>query len=97
MENTLLINNVTTDRVWFAWITAADKVANLDYLVSFQPNKSIKVFVVNDYHALITVDKNDKRHAFDLIEITDSNLGKKLSNKFKDHEFHQNPVNYGSY
>ena len=111
-ENVVLWNNPKNDGVWRAWVMSKEKALNIEYAVAFI-NGNHKAYLVNDSYRIIRefgmnhLDevlysehnnvKLQQREVFDLTEITESRVGKKLIAKFKDHTFGQNPVNYASY
>ena len=112
LNNVALWNNPKNDGVWRAWVMSKEKALNVEYAIAFI-NGEHKAYLVNDSYRIIRehgmnhqdemlYSANDtvklqQREVFDLTEITDSRLGKRLIAKFKDHSFGQNPVNYGDF
>ncbi len=108
-ENVVLWNNPKNDGVWRAWLMSKEKALNVNYAIAFTP-KGNKAYLVNDSYRIIRqygVNHQDEiyegnvklqeREVFDLTEISNSRLGKRLLNEFKDHTFGQNPVNYAEF
>ena len=112
-ENVVLWNNPKNDGVWRAWVMSKERAQNVEYAVAFINGDNKAYLINDSYRITREYGKNhqdslydyrgeknvklQEREVFDLTEITDSRLGKRLIKEFKEHKFGQNPVNYGKF